>query len=127
MFKDIGGITHTHSKWATIYAQAGRPIRPMGTTHADYFLGAVPCTRSLKQEETICEYEKNTGLVIAEAFQGKDSLATPGVLVRNHGPFTWGKSPYDAVYNAVVLEQIAFMNWHAEKSLLTIFQIVRII
>lgn len=80
----------------------------------NYFLGAVPCTRSLKEEETICEYEKNTGLVIAEAFQGKDPLATPGVLVRNHGPFTWGKSPYDAVYNAVVLEQIAFMNWHAE-------------
>ena len=112
-FPDIGGVVHTHSRWATSFAQAGLEIRPMGTTHADYFYGPIPCTRSLTDEEIKGQYEKNTGTVIIETFRGIDPNAVPGVLVRNHGPFAWGTSAANAVHNAVVMEEVAFMNYHA--------------
>ncbi len=112
-FPDIGGVVHTHSRWATSFAQAGLEIRPMGTTHADYFYGSIPCTRSLTDEEIKGQYEKNTGTVIIETFRGIDPNAVPGVLVRNHGPFAWGTSAANAVHNAVVMEEVAFMNYHA--------------
>lgn len=111
-FPSIKGVVHTHSRWATSFAQAGVPIRPFGTTHADYFHGDVPCTRSLTEEEIDGEYEKNTGLVIREAFRDLDPEAVPGVLVKNHGPFAWGNSASEAVHNAAVLEEIAFMAYH---------------
>ena len=111
-FPECGGIVHTHSRWATIFAQAGRALDPMGTTHADYFYGAVPCTRPLTDAETGGEYEKNTGSVIAETFKDIDPAAIPGVLVNGHGPFTWGPNAVKAAENAAVLEEIAFMNWH---------------
>ena len=111
-FSDIGGIVHTHSRWATIFAQAGRGIMALGTTHGDYFYGEIPCTRKMTNDEIQGEYEKETGLVIKETFQGKDPDAIPAVLVHSHGPFTWGVDAIDAVHNAVVLEEIAFMNFH---------------
>lgn len=112
-FESLGGIVHTHSRWATSFAQAGMGVIPMGTTHADYFYGEIPCTRDMTSEEIKGEYEKETGNVIIEAFSGKDPLEIPAVLVRNHGPFAWGKSAAEAVHNAVVLEEAAFMNFHA--------------
>ena len=111
-FKEVGGVCHTHSKWATIFAQAGQCVKALGTTHADYFYGPVPCTRDLTKEEVMNEYEKNTGLVIAETFKDLDPQATPGVLVKNHGPFVWGKNGHDAVHNAAVLEEVAMMAFH---------------
>jgi L-ribulose-5-phosphate 4-epimerase len=114
-FSEIGGIVHTHSPMATAWAQAGRSIPCYGTTHADYFNGEIPCTRGLTEDEVKGEYEKNTGLVIIEAFQDKNPLHVPGVLCRNHGPFAWGKDAADAVHNAVVLEEIAKMNLITEK------------
>lgn len=113
VFSNIGGIVHTHSRWATIYAQAGRGIVALGTTHADYFYGEIPCTRRMTKDEIQGEYERETGRVIKETFQGKDPDAVPAVLVHSHGPFAWGANPMDAVHNAVVLEEIAFMNFHA--------------
>ncbi len=108
-FPAVGGIVHTHSKFATAFAQARRSVPAFGTTHADYFHGPVPCTRELTEEEINGEYEKNTGLVIVERFGDIDYEAVPGVLAANHGPFAWGKDPEQAVYNARVLEQIAEM------------------
>jgi L-ribulose-5-phosphate 4-epimerase len=112
-FPNIGGIVHTHSRWATTFAQSGRGIMALGTTQADYFHGEIPCTRKMTKAEIEGEYEKETGLVIRETFQGKDADAIPAVLVHSHGPFVWGIDPMDAVHNAVVLEEIAFMNFHA--------------
>jgi len=113
-FSGIGGIVHTHSRWATIFAQMRKPIPPLGTTHADYFHGEVPCTRPLTDEEIGGEYERNTGAVITECHT--DPVGIPAVLVANHGPFTWGKDALDAVHNAVVLEEVAFMAWHCESA-----------
>jgi L-ribulose-5-phosphate 4-epimerase len=113
-FPSVGGIVHTHSSWATSWAQAGKSIPPYGTTHADYFYGPIPCTRALKESEIKNEYEKATGEVIVETFSKIDPMAVPGVLVKNHGPFTWGKHPEEALHNAVVLEEIARMAFHNE-------------
>jgi L-ribulose-5-phosphate 4-epimerase len=111
-FPALGGIVHTHSRWATVFAQAGRAIPAIGTTQADYFYGAVPCTRPMTDAEIQHNYEKETGKVIVETFRNIDPMAIPGVLVYSHGPFTWGKNAAEAVHNAVVLEEIAFMDWH---------------
>jgi len=108
-FKNIGGIVHTHSSWATSFAQAGRSIPAFGTTHADYFYGTIPCTRKMTAEEINGDYEKETGNVIVETFSGKDPMEVPAVLVNMHGPFAWGKDALDAVHNAVVLEEVAKM------------------
>jgi L-ribulose-5-phosphate 4-epimerase len=104
----VGGVTHTHSRWATSFAQAELPIIPFGTTHADCFYGIVPCTRRLTPAEIEGEYEKNTGLVIKETFSS-NAEDVPAVLVACHGPFTWGKDAHDSVHNAAVLEEVAFM------------------
>lgn len=107
----IKGICHTHSNYATSFAQAGKPITAMGTTHADYFYGDVPCTRELTKEETTTDYEKNTGLVIVETFKNLNYNVIPAVLVKHHGVFSWGKSASESVHNAIVLEEIAKMNF----------------
>ena len=114
-FPTLGGIVHTHSPYAVAWAQAGRDIPCYGTTHADYFYGAVPCARHLTKEELDEDYEKNTGKVIIETFtdRGIDPVAVPGVICHSHGPFTWGTDPFNAVHNAVVLEEVAFMAFHA--------------
>ncbi|MBQ7732710.1 MAG: L-ribulose-5-phosphate 4-epimerase, partial [Synergistaceae bacterium] len=110
-FPSVGGIVHTHSSHAVGWAQAGRDIPCYGTTHADYFYGSVPCTRNLTSEEVNSDYELNTGKVIAETFNDRklDPLAVPGVICKSHGPFTWGKNAAQAVYHAVVLEELAKM------------------
>lgn len=109
-FKDVGGIVHTHSTYATSFAQSNRPIIPLGTTHSDYFYGEVPITRGITQEETM-DYEANTGKVIVETFRNNNinENFVPAVLVNEHGPFTWGKTPEEAVYHSVVLEEVAKM------------------
>ncbi len=106
-FKEVGAIVHTHSLHATAWAQACRELPPLGTTHADYFSGAIPCTRQLTPAEIEADYEANTGKVIIEAFAGRDPLDCPAVLVASHGPFAWGQSVNDAVHHAVVLEHLA--------------------
>ena len=113
-FPNIGGIVHTHSRWATTFAQAGMDIPAMGTTQADYFYGAIPCTRPMTAEEIQGAYEKETGNVIIETFRscGIDPMSVPAVNVFSHGPFAWGKDPMNAVHNAVVMEEVAFMTWH---------------
>lgn len=111
-FPNIGGVVHTHSRWATIFSQAGRGIPALGTTHGDYFYGEIPCTRRMTAAEIGGAYEKETGLVITETFRGKSADDIPAVLVHSHGPFTWGGDPMNAVHNAVVLEELAFMAWH---------------
>lgn len=115
-FADMGGIVHTHSRWATIWAQAGREIPAYGTTHADYFHGPVPCTRPLTEEEVNRAYELETGRVIASHFEDNGIVPAhvPGVLVNSHGPFSWGKDAKKAVENAAVLEEVAMMAWHTE-------------
>lgn len=115
-FPEIGGIVHTHSTYATAFAQANREIIPYGTTHADYFYGNIPVTRSLTAKEIEEHYEKNTGLVIIETlmYQKIKPLEIPGVLVKNHAPFTFGRTPEEAVYHAVVLEEVAKMAFFTE-------------
>lgn len=112
-FPALGGIVHTHSRWATTFAQAGLDIPAMGTTHGDYFYGDIPCTRKMTPQEIAGEYEKETGRVIIETFAGKSPADIPGVTVHSHGPFAWGRDAMDAVHNAVVMEEVAFMDWHA--------------
>ena len=116
-FQEIGGVVHTHSPWATSWAQAGRGIPCYGTTHADYLYGQVPCVRTLTKEEIETAYGKNTGVLIADEFErlAVDYLATPAVLCKNHGPFTWGKDAKEAVHNAVVLEEVAKMAARCEQ------------
>lgn len=108
---EIGGVVHTHSRWATVFAQAGMDIPALGTTHGDDFYGAIPCTRKMTPAEIAGEYEKETGTVILETI-GENAADIPAVLVHFHGPFAWGKTAADAVHNAVVLEEVAFMAWH---------------
>lgn len=112
-FPALGGIVHTHSRWATTFAQAGLDIPAMGTTHGDYFYGDIPCTHKMTPQEIAGEYEKETGRVIIETFAGKSPADIPGVTVHSHGPFAWGRDAMDAVHNAVVMEEVAFMDWHA--------------
>ncbi|MCG9698767.1 L-ribulose-5-phosphate 4-epimerase [Vibrio parahaemolyticus] len=108
-FPSIGGIVHTHSSYATSWAQAGAAIPAFGTTHADYFYGHIPCARALTQQEIESDYELNTGKVIVETIGATDPMAIPGILVREHAPFTWGTDPHNAVHNAVVVEEVAKM------------------
>ncbi|QDP39098.1 L-ribulose-5-phosphate 4-epimerase [Radiobacillus deserti] len=112
-FPDIGGVVHTHSSWATSFAQAGKSIPCLGTTQGDYFYGTIPCTRRMTDEEINGEYELETGNVIVETFETNDihPLEVPGALVHSHAPFTWGKNPNEAIHNAVVLEEVAKMAW----------------
>lgn len=112
-FKNIGGVVHTHSEWATSWAQAGLGIPAIGTTHADYFYGEIPCTRKMTKEEIETEYELHTGRVIVERFKELNPDQIPGVLVNNHGPFSWGKDANDAVHNAVVMEEVAKMTFRS--------------
>lgn len=121
-YKEIGGVVHTHSTWAVTFAQAGLAIPAFGTTHADYFFGDIPCTRDLSKEEIEESYEENTGNIIVETIGDKNPMEIPGIIVKNHGPFAWGKTPAGAVYNGVVLDKVAEMayktmtlNPHVEK------------
>lgn len=114
-YPQIGGIVHTHSTHATAWAQAGLAIPALGTTHADYFYGDIPCTRPLTAHEVDTEYEKNTGVVIAETLGDGNPLHTPGIIVYQHGPFCWGKDADEAVHNAVVMEEVAKMAWIARS------------
>jgi len=111
-YESLGGIVHTHSSYATSWAQAGRAIPPLGTTHADHFYGEVPCTRLLTRKETETGYEINTGKIIIEKLGIMDPLVMPSILVNGHGPFCWGKDAEDSVYNAVALEEIAKMAFY---------------
>lgn len=113
-FPNIGGITHTHSRNAVVFAQAGRSVPAYGTTHADYFYGEIPCTRKMTKQEIEGEYELETGNVIIETFKDKNIEPddVPACLVHSHGPFAWGKSPYDSVYHSVVLEEVSYMALH---------------
>ncbi len=113
-FKTIGGVVHTHSEWATSWAQAGRNLPPYGTTHADYFYGEIPCSRSLTKEEVEGEYEANTGKVIVDTLKDLNYKSMPGVLFHGHGPFTWGNDVNEAVHHAVVIEEIAKMAFRNE-------------
>ncbi|PIE33641.1 L-ribulose-5-phosphate 4-epimerase [candidate division KSB3 bacterium] len=126
-FPEIGGVVHTHSSWCTSWAQAGRDIPALGTTHADYFYGEIPCTRQMTADEIQEAYEANTGHVIVETFQGKNASHIPGVLVNNHGPFSWGTNADNAVHNAVVMEEVAKMAYRAfvlDPSLDTMSQVL---
>ena len=116
-FAEVGGIVHTHSRWATIWAQACKGIPAYGTTHADYFYGEIPCTRKLTEEEINGPYELNTGKVIVETFLTRkiNPAAIPGVVVAGHGPFAWGKDAADAVHNAIVMEECAMMAIHTQQ------------
>ena len=118
-FPEIGGVVHTHSTYATAWAQAGLDINPLGTTHADYFHGPVPCTKDMTDDQIGGDYEKETGNVIVSSFRKLNPMHTPAVLVKNHGPFAWGKDADEAVYHAKVLEEVAKMNFITE----TIFKV----
>ncbi len=114
-FPQVKGIVHTHSRWATIFAQCRESIPALGTTHADTFYGDVPCTRLMTDEEIKEDYERNTGKVIVETFADKNPMDIPAVIIASHGPFTWGKNAMDAAKNSVVLEEVAMMAWHTCK------------
>lgn len=114
-FSSLGSIAHTHSKWATIWAQAKLPIPCYGTTHSDYFYGAIPCSKPLTEAQIEIEYERNTGRVIVEAYTYKDLLSAPACLVASHGPFTFGETPAEAVFNSVVLEEIAELAYRSHR------------
>ena len=114
-FKEVGGVVHTHSRWATSWAQSGKEIPAFGTTHADYFYGNIPCTRKMIAKEINGDYEEETGNVIVETFAGNNPIYVPGVLINNHGPFTWGKDAQEAVHNAVVLEEVAMMAFNTTQ------------
>lgn len=114
-FSNLGGIVHTHSRWATSFAQAGMGIPAYGTTHGDYFYGEIPCTRPMSAVEINGDYERETGNVIVETFQNRSVDEIPAVLVHSHGPFAWGEDPLNAVHNAVVLEELAFMAFHTRQ------------
>jgi len=116
-FTDIGAVVHTHSTWATIMSQIGKPLAAFGTTHADYFADSIPCTRDMTEAEIASGYERETGRVIAEAFAGINPMDIPAVLVKNHGPFTWGASSKKAVENALVLEEVAKMGYYTQNAL----------
>nr|WP_196603798.1 L-ribulose-5-phosphate 4-epimerase [Pectinatus haikarae] len=115
-FPNIGGVVHTHSRWATTFAQAGQGVRAYGTTQADYFYGEIPCTRDMTAEEIREAYEYNTGIVAVEQFRerGISPDDIPAVLVKNHGPFSWGRDAFNAVHNAVILEEVAMMAFHTQ-------------
>lgn len=113
-FEKIGGITHTHSRWATVFSQCAKSIPALGTTHADTFYGDIPCTRKMTEEEIFGEYEKETGKVIAEQFNADTIMQIPAVLVHSHGPFTWGINAEKSVENAIILEEVAMMAWHTQ-------------
>lgn len=115
-FPKIGGVVHTHSRWGTIFAQSGKGINAYGTTHGDYFYGTIPCTRKMTTEEIASEYEKETGKVIIETFSGIDYSSVPSVLVHSHGVFAWGSDAFEAVHNAVVLEEVAMMAYFTEHN-----------
>jgi len=114
-FPEIGGVAHTHSPWCTKWAQSGRSIPTYGTTHADYFYGDIPCTRSMTQSEIENDYEHNTGEVIVETFNEISPTSIPGVIVKSHGPFNWGKDPMKAVENAVVMEEVAKIAYYTQS------------
>lgn len=114
-FLNIGAVVHTHSRWATSWAQASRGISAYGTTHGDYFYGEIPCTRKMTPQEIMGEYDKETGNIIVETFKNKPYVHIPAVLVNSHGPFAWGTDPDNAVHNAVVLEELAFMAYHTQS------------
>jgi len=114
-FSEIGSVTHTHSRWATIFAQSGMSIPALGTTHADTFYGNVPCTRKMTEDEIFGEYELETGKVITECFNEENIMEIPGVLVNSHGPFTWGVNAMKSVENAIVLEEVAMMAYYTLK------------
>lgn len=111
-FPTIGGVVHTHSRWATVFSQGGSGVPPLGTTHGDYFYGEIPCTRKMTPAEIAGDYELETGNVIVETFRTTNPEEIPAVLVHSHGPFTWGTDAENAVHNAVVLEELCFMAWH---------------
>lgn len=112
-FSEIGAVAHTHSRWATIFAQSEMGIPPLGTTHADAFYGEVPCTRKMRDDEIFGEYEKETGRIISELFTNETIMSIPGALVCGHGPFTWGENAEKAVENSIILEEVAHMAWHS--------------